>query len=151
MDAPITPTQALEQPQLTKSVTSTRDELSEAIAIKAHLADGLTLQEAAVSLGLSLSTAYRRLRLVEVDDERAVAKLLQMYSLRFTHNWLTASEKAAEKGDHRPAKDALLHARAIEPVVDGNNQGGARIAIIIGTPEQPIRVAAPQPVVVEPL
>jgi len=55
---------------------------------------------------------------------------------------------AASKGDHRPAKDWLLHARSIEPVVEQGNQG-ARIAIIIGTPEHPIRVHPPQPVVVD--
>lgn len=139
MNTTVTPATS---PKVTESVTPPSNDLTQAIAIKASLADGLTLAEAAASLGLSLSTAYRRLRLVEVDNDRAIAKLLQFHALRFSQDWLRASEEAAKKGDHRPAKDALIHAKAIDPVVTDGHQG-TRIAIIIGTPEQPIRIGPP--------
>jgi hypothetical protein len=117
------------------------NDLSQALALLTHIRDGGTLKSAAEALGVSVSTAYRRLQLIDVD-ESGVVKLLRVNELRLVDNWLEASEKAAAKGDHRPAKDALLHAKAIEPLADTNQ--GTRIAIVIGTPDAPIRVTAPQ-------
>lgn len=128
---------------VTESVTLPSNDLSQAIAILIAIQDGKTLQEAAAALGLSPSTAYRRLRLIEEDQDTGVVKLLQANGLKLVGDWMKASEKAAEKGDHRPAKDALLHAKAIEPVNDGS-QGRTNIAIVIGTPEHPINISPPQ-------
>jgi hypothetical protein len=128
-------------PNLNDSQIAPKDDLSQALQLLNHIRDGGTLKSAAEALGVSVSTAYRRLQLIEVD-ESGVVKLLRLNELKLLDDWMKASEKAAEKGDHRPAKDALLHAKAIEPVND--NQGGTRIAIVIGTPDQPIRVSPPQ-------
>jgi len=50
--------------------------------------------------------------------------------------WGVAIDAAADKGDHRPAKDLLLHTGAIEPV--GDEGGATRVAIFVGSPERPL-------------
>ena len=119
---------------------SASNELTQALQVLTLVRDGNTVAEAGAMLGISRSTAFARLRLIEDDTERGVVKLLSAKALDFAEDWSKASEKAAEKGDHRPAKDALLAIKAIEPV--GENTG-TNIAILIGTPEQPIRIPSP--------
>lgn len=136
MSMPVTAAEALKD-------VATSNDLSQALQLLELIQDGLTVAEAGARLGISRGTAFRRLRLVEVDDDTGVVKLLRANALGFAEDWKTASEKAAAKGDHRPAKDALLHAKLIEPVEDSGNHS-TRIAIVIGTPDQPIRVTPPQ-------
>ena len=134
--------------RVTPHTTPDKDYLSQALQVLTLIRDGHTVASAGQQLGISRSTAFARLRLIEDDTERGVVKLLNAKALDLAEDWVKASSIAAEKGDHRPAQDALLHARAIDPLADAGNQG-ARIAIIIGTPEHPIRVHPPQPVVVD--
>ena len=54
------------------------------------------------------------------------------------HAWRRAAEIAADKGDHRAARDLLLATDVI--AADRTNTG---VVIIIGTPENPIRMAPP--------
>ena len=124
---------------------SDSDDLSDAVSLKTLIRDGLTVEQAAKQLKMSRSTAFRRLSMIQEDVDRGIVNLLIAKGFDFADNWIRASEKAAEKGDHRPAKDALLHIRAIEPVNDGSQ--GTNIAIVIGTPDQPIRLQPPQVVV----
>ena len=137
-----------EQPQtpqtpqiLAPDPTPASNDLSDAVTLRDLIRDGLTVAEAGRQLGISRSTAFRRLQLITEDIDRGVINLLTAKSLDFAEDWMRASLKASEKGDHRPAKDALLAVKAIEPVGD---QPGTRIAILIGTPEQPIRIESPQ-------
>lgn len=128
-------------------------DLSQAAQIRDAIRCGKSVEEAGRALGISRSTAFRRLSLIQEDIDRGVVNLLAAKGLDLAENWLNAAEKAATKGDHRPAKDALLHAKLIEPVEDS---GATRtnIAIVIGTPDQPIRLSPPQVVeaqVVSPL
>ncbi len=117
------------------------NELSEAVTLLSLIQDEqLTVREAAARLKMSVRTVFRRLELVENDTERGVVKLLSAKALDFAEDWSKASMIAAGKGDHRPAKDALLAVKAIEPVGD---QASTNIAILIGTPEQPIRISPP--------
>ena len=132
----IRPESALDNPR-------TRDDLSQALQVLTLIRDGLTVEQAGRQLGISRSTAFARLRLIEEDTETGVVRLLNAKGLDFAEDWMRASQVAALKGDHRPAKDALLHAKAIEPVNDGS-QGRTNIAIVIGTPEQPINISPPQ-------
>lgn len=118
-------------------------ELSDAVTLRDLIRDGKTVAEAGQALGLSRSTAFRRLRLIEEDIDRSVINLLTAKGLDFVEDWGKASNVAAGKGDHRPAMHALQTIKAVEPIGDSANQG-TRIAIIIGTPEQPIRVQSPQ-------
>ncbi|MFN0314736.1 MAG: hypothetical protein ACKVQA_06850 [Burkholderiales bacterium] len=132
---------------MTQIVSRDSNYLTQALQLIELIRDGKTVTEAGQLIGISRGTAFRRLQLVEDDTERGVVKLLNAKALDLTENWIDAARIAAEKGDHRPAKDALLHARAIEPIAD-SGAGGTRIAIVIGTPEQPIRIGPPQPIVV---
>lgn len=45
--------------------------------------------------------------------------------------WAASLERAAQKGDHRPAKDLLLHSGVIEPVSHEGN--GPSVIVNIGT------------------
>lgn len=143
---------ALQTPTDTSNVApepqSPSTDLSEAVTLRDLIRDGLTVQEAGRQLGISRSTAFRRLQLIEEDIDRGVFNLLTAKALDRVEDWEEASQKAASKGDHRPAKDWLLHAKAIEPVNDGS-QGRTNIAIVIGTPEQPINISPPQVLVSE--
>lgn len=145
MDTPETPPPALE---VTHIVTPTSNYLSQALQLLELIRDGKTVAQAGQVLGISRGTAFRRLQLVEEDTDRGVVKLLQAKGLDFAEDMIEASKVAAGKGDHRPALAALLHSKQLEPLADAGNQG-ARIAIIIGTPEHPIRVHPPQAVVVD--
>jgi hypothetical protein len=107
----------------------------------AELDAGKTVAEAAQAVNVNLRTAYRILEKYEAAAELAIPKLLRINGIQLLEDWLSASRHAAEKGDHRPAKDALLHAGAIDPVSDGS--AGHGVTIVIGTPQQPIRVALP--------
>lgn len=135
MSIPIAAAEAL------KDVAS-KEDLTQALQLLELIQDGKTVAEAGQALGISRGTAFRRLRLVEVDDDTGVVKLLRANALGFAEDWQKASAIAAGKGDHRPAKDALLHAKLIEPVEESG--GRTNIAIVIGTPEQPIRLQPPQ-------
>lgn len=120
-----------------------RDDLSQALRIVTLIRDGFTVEAAGRALGISRSTAFARLRLIEEEPDTGVVKLLNAKGLDFAEDWMEASKIAASKGDHRPAMQALLHAKAIDPVNDGS-QGRMQVAIMIGTPEQPIRLSPPQ-------
>lgn len=56
---------------------------------------------------------------------------------RAAMDWLEASAVAKTRGDHRPARDLLLHAGAIEPV-QGERDRGTRVTVIVGTHDHPI-------------
>lgn len=70
------------------------------------------------------------------DARDEVVQLLRRTATRAAADWIEASAVAKTRGDHRPARDLLLHARVIEPVV--NQPVGSRVAIVIGMPGQPI-------------
>ena len=121
--------------------------------------DGLSISEIARQTGRDRGTLAGILKAddsqafekpLETEAKDAAVKILRGTAERAARSWGTAIGVAADKGDHRPAKDLLLHTGVIDPIPDGA-VSGTRIAIIIGTPEHPIRVSPPQGVVVEPL
>jgi predicted DNA-binding protein (UPF0251 family) len=128
-------------PSVVSEPHSPSNDLREAVTLRDLLRDGYTVQEAGRELGISRSTAFRRLALIQEDVDRGIANLLVAKGLDFAEDWIKASQEAAKKGDHRPAKDALIHAKVIEPVGDSGARTG--VTIVIGTPEQPIRVQTP--------
>jgi hypothetical protein len=69
------------------------------------------------------STVRHALKLLEV----APKDMLQAFEHEAVTAWQEAIPLASAKGDHRPAKDLLLHTRAIDPV---QLQGQQQIAII---------------------
>ena len=106
------------------------------------LEDGATLREAAKAAGCSHSAAWRILRTYEANLDSA-KKYLATKSAHAAEAWVRATDIAAGKGNHIPAKELLLHNGSLEPLQDASS-AKVNIAILIGTPEQPIRVMSPQ-------
>lgn len=69
------------------------------------------------------NTVRRAVKLLEISPK----DVLQAFEHNAVRAWVSAVPIAASKGDHRPAKDLLLHTRAIEPV---QLQGQTQIAIL---------------------
>lgn len=123
-------------------------------------AERAQIQELALIEGLNKSEIARRVcrdretvaNVLQADDSQALAAQLQseqreaaLEVLRravvpMARAWQRAAEHAAEKGDHRPARDLLLHTDVIEPIPDAQHTTG--VQIIIGMPGQP---AGPDP------
>jgi len=54
----------------------------------------------------------------ETDARGEVLRLLRVSGPQATREWVHAVTQATKKGDHRPARDLLLHARAFDPIPD---------------------------------
>lgn len=109
-----------------------RDKLSHAeherhILIAADLDKGLSYRSIAAKYDVGLSQVARVAAKLETH-KGAVRKYMTARALELADDWADASREAAKKGDHRPAKDWLLHAQEIDPIADT----GAGITIIIG-------------------
>jgi len=109
------------------------------------LLDGLSASEIARRTGRDRGTIANVLKAedsralrqqLETEAQEAAIKVLRGYSQRAARAWGIAIDAAADKGDHRPAKDLLLHTGAIEPV--GDEGGTTRVAIFVGSPERPL-------------
>jgi hypothetical protein len=142
-----TPEQATNTPSVVSEPHSSSNYLSgkpvtpeQTQLLFSSLEDGLTLKQAAHAANMSRQTAWRLMRRYEGSLESA-SKYLATKALAVAEDWVVASEKAAEKGDHRPAKDLLQTIKAVEPIGDSGARAG--VTIVIGTPEQPIRVQTP--------
>jgi len=73
---------------------------------------------------------YDKLRAaLDAELRMAAIQRLKAHVLPATDAWGRAIETAADKGDHKPARDLLLHTGTIEPVQDRRDSG---ITIIIG-------------------
>lgn len=77
-------------------------------------------------LGKPEWTVRRTLKL----QEHTPKELLQSLEYDAVKAWKTALPIAGAKGDHRPAKDLLLHTKAIQPVADAGHAG---ITVLIGS------------------
>ena len=55
--------------------------------------------------------------------------------------WTDSLTIAARKGDHRPAKDLLLHTKVIEPV--GEDWSGPKVIVQIGVKDSDVQVSFP--------
>jgi hypothetical protein len=90
----------------------------------------LSLSALAEQLHKPKTTVRRAVKLLEV----APREMLQSFEHEAVNAWVEAVPIASAKGDHRPAKDLLLHTRAIDPV---QLQGQTQIAIIFSGAEIP--------------
>jgi hypothetical protein len=86
----------------------------------------LSVPQLADRLRIPTNTVRRSLKLLEVSPK----DVLQAFEHEAVSAWQAAIPIASSKGDHRPAKDLLLHSRAIDPV---QLQGQTQIAIIFTT------------------
>ena len=116
------------------------------------LVDGASIAEIARQTGRDRGTIANVLRAedtvefrnqLETEAREAALQILRGTSERAARAWGTAIAHAADKGDHRPAKDLLVAVGAISEQHDGPRG----IQIIIGTPENPIRVEPPRLVI----
>lgn len=119
------------------------------IAILADLTNGLSYRAIAAKYEVGLGTVAR-LAVKMTPFKGAARNYMIAKALEVADDWLDASREAAKRGDHRPAKDWLLHAQEIEPIAD-KPQLGIQINVGNGTaPVQdvtslPVITAQPQP------
>jgi hypothetical protein len=90
----------------------------------------LSIPQLANRLKMPINTVRRSVKLLEI----APKEMLSAFEHDAVSAWVSAVPIAAAKGDHRPAKDLLLHSRAIDPV---QLQGQTQIAIIFTTGNVP--------------
>jgi len=125
-----------------------KDKMKEAIELLDLIGSGATVAEAARQLHISRGTAFARLKLVQVDADQGVVMLMRAAGARVFDDWLLASQVAAGRGDHRPARDMLLYSNQIEEL-QGDKRNAAQVLIQIGSPERPLLERPPVIEVVE--
>ncbi len=64
---------------------------------------------------------------IESDTFDDARRVLKAHVVKAAKAWPRAIEKAADKGDHKPAKDLLMHTGVIEPL----GEDGARGALLL--------------------
>ena len=76
---------------------------------------------------------------LETEGRETALRELQAARHRAARAWDTAIQQAADKGDHRPAKDLLLHTGVIQPLEKSGPLVG--VQVIVGKPADsgPIR------------
>jgi hypothetical protein len=111
----------------------------QALAFFDALEDGASIEEASKIAGFHRMTGYRVIERYQAKLA-GIEKLLAVRAYKAAEDWVQASAVAASKGDHRPAKDLLQTIKAVEPISGDHPSGG--VTIVIGTPEQPIRIPA---------
>jgi transposase-like protein len=114
-----------------------------------RLVDGDSVSEIARKTGRNRETIANVLQAedthalrVQLENEGKEAAMRELQSARHraARAWGTAMQQAADRGDHRPAKDLLLHTGVIQPL----EKGGMNFAVqvVVGTSEHP---AGPDP------
>jgi hypothetical protein len=106
---------------------------------QAHLLEGLNRSALAVRFGRTRETIasvlqgpdFEQLR-AEVDRGEAedAKAILHRHRIVAANAWAAAVGTAAGKGDHRPARDLLVHTRTIQPVADLAR--GSAVTIVMG-------------------
>ena len=119
---------------------------------QAHLAEGFNQRELADRFGRTRETIagvlkgddFERLcREVQADLVESVQRTLRANGVQAANQWVKAVDKAAEKGDHKPAKDLLLHTGLLRPMGEGNTGNQVIVQIGLG-PGSPGMVAPTQ-------
>lgn len=111
---------------------------------------GLSQRKIAEIVGCSQPTvSYSLQQLTEpAEIPQAIAKAK---SRRALEQWDRAIEKAADRGDHRPARELIELAHAELRPQAGNTGGGGGVTIHIGTLEPPAINVSPVPQTVSAL
>lgn len=123
----------------TPAVQTTAD--TEAIARKLdildRLASGTPYRQISKDCGISIGALTKIAQEQAQLEREGFRKLMLLKSLPMLEHWEEAAKSGARTGKHGPAKDWLLHAGAIEPLAQ-DESGGAKVAVIIGMPGQPV-------------
>lgn len=101
------------------------------------LAAGRTYAEIQAAERCSSATIAAIARRASEFERHTVAKLMSMKTLEALGAWEEAMRTGAKTGKHAPARDWLTHARVLEPV-SSEPSVGAKVAVIIGMPGQPV-------------
>ena len=108
-----------------------------------HLVEGLNQRQLADRFGRTRETIAKQL---QDDDFQAVKRevhaemavearsTLRGHVRVAAKDWVTASRIAAKRGDHKPAKDLLMHAGVIERLGD---TAGSQVTVLVGMPGRP--------------
>jgi hypothetical protein len=80
-------------------------------------------QLSAPALALRIGQPVKRVRLALKLLRFTPADVLRAYSMMATKHWTRAIPIAAAKGDHKPARDLLLHTGQIQPVQADHSAG----------------------------
>lgn len=111
--------------------------------------DGLTISEISRRTARDRGTVADLLRdedsqalraQLETDGREAALQILRGNNETAARGWIAAIAIAAESGNHKPAKDLLLHNGVIQPLEKGGPMVG--IQVIVGSVDQP---AGPDP------
>jgi hypothetical protein len=106
---------------------------------QAHLLEGLNRSALAVRFGRTRETIASVLRGPDFEQLRAevdrgeaedAKAILHRHRIVAANAWAAAVGTAAGKGDHRPARDLLVHTRTIQPVADLAR--GSAVTIVMG-------------------
>jgi len=113
-----------------------------------RLVDGESISEIARRVGRNRETVANIVRSddtielaqqLESESREAATRVLRGTSEQAARAWRKAIDMAADKGDHRPARDILLHNGVIQSL---NGPANIGIQVIVGTPGNP---AGPDP------
>jgi hypothetical protein len=106
-------------------------------AIIAQLASGTTYREICQAHRVSSATLAQISKRLKAIDAVATAKLMQASTLDALESWRTSMKTAALNGRHTPAKDWLLHSKALDPVAESATPT-LKVDIVIGMPGRSI-------------
>ena len=82
----------------------------------------------------------------EIDTEMAeeARSTLNRHVRNAAKDWVKASAIAAQRGDHKPAKDLLMHAGVIERI---SETSGPQMTVVVGMPGHPAMIPPSQEVI----
>lgn len=110
----------------------------------AHLRDGMNQTELAAKFGRKRETISRVLHgadfialrdQIDAEVAEAARHILRSNSQKAAKAWIESMTRAAKKGNHKPAKDLLLHTDVTHPLNEFG--GGAQVIVCIGMPGKP--------------
>jgi hypothetical protein len=81
-------------------------------------------------IGRLLKIDRQVVRLTVLAANRTAVDLMASYAQPMLEDWIGASVQASARGDHRPAKEWLLHAGILDPLPDAGRGSGPAVVII---------------------
>ena len=102
------------------------------------LSHGTPYREISQRFRVSITTLSTIAKRQAELESGAIANLMKTETLTMLDAWKDAALAGVAAGKHAAAKEWLTHSRVLAPILsDGGNQG-AKVAIIIGQPGQPV-------------
>jgi hypothetical protein len=95
--------------------------------------EGKTQVEIAKVIGCAQSSVQRTLRAFSLDA-KSIRALLRVLTYDALEAWVNAMRIAANRGDHRPAKELLEAAYPVLRPQPAHNGGGGGVTVIVAVP-----------------